>query len=95
MFFQSRDETNSLMIAASIVQVCIVLGIALNMCEVGQRWSDAYLEIIDRIDQFDWYLCPMNVQRMLPILLIVAQQPVKLRMTGSTSTNRDTFKKVR
>lgn len=92
--FQSRDESNSLIIAASVVQLCLVIGTAFNICEVGQRWSDSFNQIFDMINQFDWYLCPIEIQRILPTLIIVGQQSVDLIMTGSTSANRTTFKRV-
>lgn len=83
------------MITASLVQLSIVFGFTFIFCELGQRVSDLMKQIIDTIDQFDWYLFPMEIQRMLPILLIVAQQPIDIVVIGSTSANRDTFKKVK
>lgn len=83
------------MVIASIIQVSLVFGFTFIFCELGQRVSNLLQQIIDTIDQFDWYLFPMRIQRMLPTLLIVAQQPIEIIVFGSTSANRNTFKKVK
>lgn len=46
------------------------------------------------MDEFDWYLFPSEIQRMLPIIMMYAQQPVGIACFGSTTCNRDTFKYV-
>lgn len=82
------------MIAVFIVQVYFVFGIAFIICEIGQRVSDSFDQIFDTIDQFEWYLFPIKIQRLLPTLLIIAEQPVEIAVIGSTSPNRNTLKKV-
>lgn len=47
------------------------------------------------INQFDWYLMPADIQRMLPIIVNFAQQPVYIVCFGSAACDRDTFKYVR
>lgn len=71
---------------------------AINMvffsCELGQRLSIAYESIDDKIAQLNWYLLPMKIQRMLPIMMINTQQPLKVICFGSLLCTRDTFKTV-
>lgn len=64
-------------------------------CEIGQRFTDAYEEIDDKIESFDWYLLPMKIQRMLLILMVNTQQVVYIECFGSMACGRDTFKKVK
>lgn len=61
---------------------------------MGQRLSIAYNEIDNKINQLDWYLLPMEVQRMLPMLMINTQQPYKIVCFGSILCERETFKIV-
>lgn len=70
------------------------LNIVLLKCELGQRGSDAFIKINDAIEQFDWYLYPEDVKRMLPIVMMMTQQPVAFNYFGSFMCCRDTFKKV-
>lgn len=70
------------------------LSLVLVICEFGQRMSDAFEAIEYTIDQFDWYLFPIEFKRMLPIIIANAQQPVKLECFGSISCSREVFRKV-
>lgn len=63
-------------------------------CELGQRTSGAFEEIEDMIGQYHWYLFPDEVKRILPIILMGAQQSAEWECFGSFSCNRDTLKKV-
>ena len=69
-------------------------GTVLAICECSQYVSNAFEEIDDEIETFDWYLYSHKLQRMLPIILMAAQQPVELNYFGSFSAVRETFKKV-
>lgn len=64
------------------------------ICELGQRLTDAFAQIADEIENFEWYLFSHEIQRMLPIILIAAQQPIELECFGAVSGIRDTFKRV-
>lgn len=66
----------------------------LGSCEFGQQFSDAFEEVNDKIEAFDWYLFPSELQRMLPMIMVVAQQPVELKCFGSISAVREISKKV-
>lgn len=44
--------------------------------------------------QFKWYLFPLEIKQILPIVLMNAQQPVNLKCIGSIPCDRETFKKV-
>ena len=74
--------------------VVYAFGVVLIICELGQQLSNAFEEIGDKIEDFDWYTFPLEIQRYLPNLLMAAQQAVVLECFGSISGSRDTFKKV-
>lgn len=47
------------------------------------------------IEGLDWYRFPIKLQKMLPIILIDAQQLVALDCFGSITCSREVFKQVR
>lgn len=63
--------------------------------ELGQRVNNAFDELCFRVDQFQWYLFPMKVKRILPMITMVAQEPVSLECFGSITLCREVFKGVR
>lgn len=64
-------------------------------CELGDRLSSAFSVISDLIDQFKWYRFPIEVQRMLPIILITTQRPIAIECFGSILCVRAALKSVR
>lgn len=69
-------------------------GLVLISCELGQQMTNAFVEIGDEMSQFEWYRFPVELQRVFPTLLIIAQEPVYLECFGSNACLRDSFKKV-
>lgn len=63
-------------------------------CELGQRITDAFDGIDCTIDQLDWYLFPIEIKRVLPIIIVSAQQPVSVGCFGSIICIRVVFKNV-
>lgn len=92
--FQSKDEKNLLTLLLTVFVACYGLSILFLACELSQRLGNAFTEIDRMIEQFDWYLFPLNIRRMLPIIIAVAQEPVNLECFGSISCNRAVFQKV-
>lgn len=64
-------------------------------CELGERASLAFKEIDYTVGKFDLYSFPANVKKMLPIFLIVVQEPFNFVVFGSITCSRESFKKVR
>lgn len=64
-------------------------------CEIGERMSNAVFEIEDEIAQFDWYSFPLEIQKILPIIIVNVQKPINIDCFGSISATRDTFKEVK
>ena len=63
-------------------------------CELGQRFSNAFIEIDDLIGQHDWYLFPIDIQQMLPTVIINVQEAIEVKFFGSVACCREQFKKV-
>lgn len=62
--------------------------------ELGQRMNDAFERIDTTIDKLDWYLLPIKIKRMLPMVMANTQQPVTLECFGSMACTREIFRKV-
>lgn len=77
-----------------ILFVCIGFGGVLIVCELAQRACDHCNDIDKILIQSNWYLLPHEIQRILPIILIVVQTPVRLECFGSIPCSRETFKKA-
>lgn len=63
-------------------------------CEIIGRITNEFEEVNDIMDQYEWYLFPLEIQKMLSMILIHAQQSVEIHCFGSTPCDRETFKKV-
>lgn len=75
--------------------LCSSYAMILVLCEFGERVRTVFDEIGIVIDEIKWYLFPVNTQKMLPTVLVVAQEPVELNIFGSIECNRRTFKEVK
>lgn len=62
--------------------------------EIGQIFGDRFEEIDDKINELDWYLLPMKIQRMLPTFMINTQQSTLITCFGSLTCSRETLKMV-
>ena len=78
----------------TIISGFFALALVFIACELGQRMSDEFEGIDFTIDQFDWYLFPIEIKRMLPTIIAVAEQPVSLECFGSITCVREVFRKV-
>ena len=83
-----------MMLLQSFVSVLFNLCLVSVKCELGQRGSNAFSDIGDGIEQFEWHLYREQIKQMLPIVLAMTQQPVLFKCFGSITCCRETFKKV-
>lgn len=72
----------------------IGLAFAFLVCEIGHRLNNTFDEINFKIDQLDWYLLPIELKRMLPMIIGNAQQRESLKCFGSITCNRVVLKNV-
>lgn len=63
-------------------------------CETGQRLTYEFIQFDNEISQLDWNFLPIDIQRLLPIIMANTQQPFQILCFGSTTCGRETFKSV-
>lgn len=94
MFFQLHRGDNLAELSIIATQIFYAFGVVFVVSELGQRINLAFKEIGEIISEFDWYLFPAKIQRMLPFIINYAQQSVDITCFGSAVCDRDTFKSV-
>lgn len=92
--FQSYDSDDLFLVMFPILQFSASFGILFVACELPGRLSDRFDAINSQINKFNWYLFPLKMQQILPVVMIYAQQPVYLECFGSIPCDRETFKRV-
>lgn len=64
------------------------------ICEFGEKTTDYFNQLNGALYECDWYTYPIEIQRMLPIILQATQNPIVLQGYGNVFCLRDTFKTV-
>lgn len=77
-----------------LFEIFYAFGIVFFVCELSERIINAFGKINDIIEQFDWYLFPVQMQRIMPVIIINAHEPIAIEYFGSRSCSREDFKKV-
>lgn len=79
---------NALMMTSwTILQIFI-------FCELGDRITDQFNKIPNAIYHRNWYTFLKEIQRMIPMILMAAQQPVALQGFANLKFIRESFRKV-
>lgn len=91
---QTRDTIDPVLFWKSIFYGCWPLGLAFFSCELGQQFTNTFDRFTDDFDQLDWYLFPVKIQRILPIVINNVQKAVSFECFGIISGSRDQFRKV-
>lgn len=91
---QLHHNDNLVVLSITLFEVFYSFIAVLIPCELSQRLNLGFDEFNDMIVQFEWYLFPGKIQRMLPIVMNFTQQPVEITCFGSITANRDAFKYV-
>lgn len=94
MRFQSQHEADTAMLIVLTLEICYAFGFVCTGCEIVEKLSGLFNRIGDVINQFSWYLLPIEIKQMLPTIILTTQCPVVLKCFGSISCLRDAFKKV-
>lgn len=94
--FKKRVSHKHKIFSVFFVLVCGVCYINYNQnfSYATGRMSMEFDDVDAIIGQFKWYLFPLEVQKLLPTLMISAQQEVGFEYFGSKMCNRETFQKV-
>lgn len=84
-------------IASIILLAMLVLSAVFNVifCEFGELVADQFEIFNDAIIQSNWYLAPIQIQKMLIIVMANSQRPTLIRGYGNILCVRETLKKVK
>lgn len=88
------DHGNVMPVLLLILNGIVAFTTVFIACELGQRISEAFEEIDYTREQFEWYLFPIEIKRVLMMIIVNAQQPVSLECFGRIICTRETLKNV-
>lgn len=63
-------------------------------CEISEVSTEASGKIETELIELDWYIFPIEVQTMLPTCILLAQDVCVIKIFGSSTIGRDTYKQV-
>lgn len=89
-----NDNIDTLELLESTVYGLFAFTEVLFTAEIGQIFGNRFEEIDGKFNELDWYLFPMKIQRMLPIVMINMQQSCLIECFGSLTCSRETLKMV-
>lgn len=89
-----NHSENFLVLLVIIFETIYSFGTLFLSCELPHRMNITFCECGDIVEHFKWYMFPVEVQQMVPMVLTFVQKPVVLKCFGSTTADRETFKKV-
>lgn len=92
--FQTHHNSSPAILLVLIVEVFYQFGSVFVTCELGERLTNMFDEFDNDIGQYKWYLFPIGMQQVLPIIIENVQRPVYFECFGSISCLRESFKKV-
>lgn len=78
----------------TVIAMIYAFGALTIACEVSQGVNQAFDECSEMFDQLDWYLFPIELQRMYPMILAFIQEPIEITFFGSMPCGRELFKCV-
>lgn len=88
------DESNAMDIISTLTIGFWSFLAIFCMCEFGEQVTNQFIKFNDELDQCSWYLFPMQLQRMLIIVMINAQQPAVIQGYANAVCTRFAFNKV-
>lgn len=80
--------------AVLIVEILYQFGSVFIICEVGEQLKNRFIQIDHSFEQLKWYLFPVDVQKLLPLIIANIQQEATIACFGSLSCTRELFEKV-
>lgn len=89
-----HNEIGLMALVLAIADALVAISSLFVACELGQRVSDAFQEISDIVDEFNWYRFPNELNRLLPVIMAVVQKPVEVDVFGKITCCRYILKTV-
>lgn len=65
-----------------LCEMCWSFALILFFCEFGHKLSHKFEDFGYEISQLDWYLFSIEIRKMLPFFIIVADRPLDLQKTS-------------
>lgn len=93
-FLFNQDYVDRPTQLALSVLVIMSFAIIFAFCELGAQVTHQFNSLDDVLCQVKWYILPIEVQRMVIMFMLDAQQAVFLRGYGNIVCSRDSFKNV-
>lgn len=78
------------MLLVPIIELIWAFGLVFISCELAGRISSACETFNDEVNQFQWYLFPTKIQRMLPMVIANTQRTI-----GNYSNNINKFNEIK
>lgn len=94
LLFKNDDANNTLEIMNLMVPLNNAAMALFIICEFGERIRMTFHDIDEGLDRLKWYLLPLETQKMLSTIYVIAQTPIRFEILGSVSCDRITFKEV-
>lgn len=88
------DNSNFFELFAAIMFLNVVVSGLYLICEPGARTTTEFEMFEEELRKCEWYLLPIEMQRMYTILLSDTQNPIQMCSYGGIVCNRDTLKRV-
>lgn len=93
-FFQTSHESNSIVWFVLFVETIYAFGFLFVVCELCQRLTNEFDKVDEMINGIDWFSFPMEIQRLMPTFIGISWQPIEIKVFGSITNSRETFKQV-
>lgn len=91
---QFLETKNDLLLVSAGNGICIMLPFMFIFCHFGENVKTAYLDLSDSIYGISWYLYPVKIQKLLPVILMSSAKPIRFESVGSLDCSYETFKSV-
>lgn len=93
-WLKSGDNSNAVDAIVPTMIVLYSLFLIFVFCEFGERVCSEFNIFHEKLCHCDWYLFPLEMQKMLLIILSSTQQPASIQGYANTQCTRDAFKSV-
>lgn len=94
LWHQSHYEDNLIVLLESLFYGFWALTLIFAVCECCQRYVNTFSDINDTFVQLRWYLYPIEIRRLLILMILNAQYPIDIAFFGSMTCCREQFRKV-
>ncbi|XP_031619487.1 putative odorant receptor 85d [Contarinia nasturtii] len=90
----SQEHTDWASLVISCWQLFWTFCLLFLNCYRGEEVTGAFEEVADEFYQCEWFSFPNKLQRIIPILTINGQQPVKITAYGGYSCSHERFQTI-